>query len=84
MYVYIHVCIVMHRLIARQGLSKHVLRNEYAAIEDIHCYAMDVFSAWSDPRLYKERPTIIHTSFEGVVWSEVESVRPKIVICEML
>jgi hypothetical protein len=44
---------------------------------------MDVFSAWSDPRLYNEKPKITDSSF-GVVWSEVEHVQSKIMICEML
>jgi hypothetical protein len=57
--------------------------NEYAAIEDICCYAMDVFSAWSDPRLHNEKATVTDSSVGGVVWPEVESVQSKIGICEM-
>jgi hypothetical protein len=48
--------------------------NEYAAIEGIHCYAMDVFSVLSYPRRYNEKPTISDSSAGGVVWSEVESI----------
>jgi hypothetical protein len=40
--------------------------NEYTKIEDICCYVMDVFSAWSDPRLDNEKPTITDSSV-GVV-----------------
>jgi hypothetical protein len=36
---------------------------------------MDVFSAWSDPRLYNEKPTITESSVGEVVWSEGESVQ---------
>jgi hypothetical protein len=44
---------------------------------------MDVFSVWSEPRLYNEKPTITDSSVGGVVWSEVENVQSKIVICEV-
>jgi hypothetical protein len=43
-----------------------------------------MFSVLSDPRDYNEKPTITDSSVGGVVWSEVESVQSKIVICEML
>jgi hypothetical protein len=33
---------------------------------------MDMFSAWSDPKLYIDKPTITDSSVGGVVWSEVE------------
>jgi hypothetical protein len=42
-----------------------------------------MFSVWSDPRLYNEKPTITDSSVGGVMWSEVESGQSKIVICEM-
>jgi hypothetical protein len=32
--------------------------NEHITIEDIRCYAMDVFSVSSDSKLYNEKPTI--------------------------
>jgi hypothetical protein len=40
---------------------------EYATIEDIRCQAMDVSSAWSDPRLYNKKPTVTDSSVGGRV-----------------
>jgi hypothetical protein len=55
-------------LLGNESVNTH-RDNEYAAIEDIRCYAMDVFFAWSDPRLYNEKPAITDSSVGGVVRS---------------
>jgi hypothetical protein len=40
--------------------------NKYTTIEDNRCQAMDVCSAWSDQRLFNEKPKVTESSF-GVV-----------------
>jgi hypothetical protein len=71
---WIYMYIVTHRSTVRQRLSNTCRGNEYARREDILCYAMDVFSVWSDPRLYNEKQRIIDSSVDGLLWS-VESAQ---------
>jgi hypothetical protein len=45
---------------------------------------MDVFSVRSDASLYNSKWLWLQEEWISVVWSEVESVQSKMVICEML
>jgi hypothetical protein len=46
--------------------------------------ATDVFTVETAPRLYNSEWLWLQEEWSSVVWSEVESVQSKIVICEML
>jgi hypothetical protein len=52
----------MHSPIARQSLSKHIAQQQIRSNRGHLLLGMDVFSVWSDPKLYNEMPTTTESS----------------------